>query len=272
MRAMSVLKEEHWRELVDFARNLASAAGDAILPTFRTVSAVDSKITDGFDPVTEADRSGERAMRELIEKTFPAHGIQGEEFGSKQSRSEFSWILDPIDGTRSFICGMPVWTTLIALTWQGKPILGVVSQPFVREMFVGGTYGAWSENMLGRRPLSVKPAPHISQAILTTVAPELYRSPKQRNVLKAMRETTRMTRFGGDAYFFVMLAAGCVDIAMDAGLEAYDIAALVPIIEAAGGIVTTWDGGTAAAGGDIIAAASPALHAASLEIINRQEA
>lgn len=265
------ITEKDWSELADFSRRLAIVAGDAILPLFRTSSVVNNKIDGGFDPVTEADRSAERAMRLLIEKTYPDHGITGEELASKPAKSDFNWVLDPIDGTRSFICGMPTWTTLIALTCQGKPILGIVSQPFVQEIFIGGAYGAWSENLSGRRRLAVRPAADITEAILTTVAPENYKSETQKRVLQALSNRARMTRFGGDAYFFAMLAAGFVDIAMDAGLETYDIAALVPIIEAAGGTVTTWDGYEATAGGDIIAAASPALHAAALEIIRAQQ-
>ncbi|HYN00714.1 MAG TPA: histidinol-phosphatase [Aestuariivirgaceae bacterium] len=261
------ITEKGWNELADFARRLAIVAGDATLPLFRTPSAIDNKIDGGFDPVTEADRSAERAMRLLIEKTYPDHGITGEELASTPAKSDFTWILDPIDGTRSFICGMPTWTTLIALTHQGRPILGLVSQPFVREIFIGGIYGAWSENLFGRRRLAVRPAANITEAVLTTVAPENYKSEKQKRVLQVLSDKTRMTRFGGDAYFFAMLASGFVDIAMDAGLKTYDIAALVPIIEGAGGTITTWDGGEAAAGGDVIAAASPALHSAALEII-----
>jgi len=267
---MNSLTEEGWNELADFARRLATVAGKVILPLFRTPGAVDNKMDGGFDPVTEADRSAELAMREVIERVYPDHGITGEELESKPPNSEFNWILDPIDGTRSFICGMPTWTTLIALTCKGKSVLGLVSQPFVQEIFIGGIYGSWSETTSGRHRLAVRPAANISEAILTTVAPENYKSEKQKRVLQALRDRTRMTRFGGDAYFFAMLASGFVDIAIDAGLEAYDIAALVPIIEGAGGIITTWDGCEATGGGDIIAAASPALHAAAIEIIREQ--
>jgi len=268
---MDALSQERWTEFADFARNLAAVAGSAILPLFRKSGPIDNKLDGGFDPVTEADRSAERAMRERIEKAYPHHGIIGEEFGPKPASSEFNWVLDPIDGTRSFICGMPTWTTLVALTYRGKAVLGLVSQPFVQEIFVGGPYGSWSENSFGRLRLAVRPAAKIADARLTTVAPEIYKTGKQKRVLEALRQKTRMTRFGGDAYFFAMLASGFVDIAMDAGLETYDVAALVPLIEGAGGIVTTWQGNEALGGGDIIAAASPALHSAALAIIRDQE-
>jgi myo-inositol-1(or 4)-monophosphatase len=245
-------------------------AGAKVLPHYRVPLAVDNKLQSGFDPVTEADRSAEHALRERIARQFPDHGIIGEEFDPLPARSDYVWILDPIDGTRSFILGMPTWTTLIALAHRGRPVLGLVSQPYVGEIFIGGPFGSWSEHGHDRKRLLVNPAPDMGSAILTTVGPEIYRSPRQKRVLEQMCRTTRMTRFGGDAYFFAMLAAGFVDIAMDAGLATYDISALIPIIEGAGGIVTTWEGGEASPGGDILAAASPALHAAALDIIQRQ--
>lgn len=264
---MHPVAEADWKLFADFGRELAALAGSAILPLFRNPLTIDNKLAEGFDPVTEADRSAEQAMRRLITAKFPDHEIIGEEFEPKAARSDFCWVLDPIDGTRSFICGMPTWTTLIALVFRERPVLGIVSQPYVGETFVGGPYGSWWERGGDRRALSVNPAAAMASAILTTVAPEIYRSDMQRRVLQEMCSRTRMTRFGGDAYFFAMLASGFIDIAMDAGLAIYDIAALVPIIEGAGGIVTTWDGGDASRGGDILAAASAGLHASALKII-----
>jgi myo-inositol-1(or 4)-monophosphatase len=264
---MHSVAQKDWNLFADFARGLAALAGTAILPLFRNPLAVDNKLQEGFDPVTEADRSAEQAMRRMITTSFPDHGIIGEEFDPTPARSDFCWVLDPIDGTRSFICGMPTWTTLIALVFQEKPILGIVSQPYVGEMLNGGPQGSWWERGGDRRGLSVNPATGIASAILTTVAPEIYRSERQKRILLEMCSRTRMTRFGGDAYFFAMLASGFIDIAMDAGLAIYDIAALVPIIEGAGGIVTTWDGGDASRGGDILAAASAGLHASALAVI-----
>lgn len=267
---MGGLNQTEWTELAAFARSLAGAAGERILPLFREPGLIDNKQHGGFDPVTEADRSAERAMRELIERTYPDHGITGEEFAAKPAASAFDWVLDPIDGTRSFICGLPTWTTLIALTVEGRAVLGVVSQPFVGEIFIGGPFGTWSEHGSTRRRLAVRPAARLSEAVLTTVAPEIYRSERQLRVLEDMRQQVRMTRFGGDAYFFAMLAAGFVDIAMDAGLATYDVAALVPIIEGAGGVITTWDGLDATGGGDIVAAASPELHEAALAVMQQR--
>jgi histidinol phosphatase-like enzyme (inositol monophosphatase family) len=267
---MAKVTQTQWIELADFARRLATIAGERILPLFRQPGLIDNKLHGGFDPVTEADRSAEKAMRELIESTYPDHSITGEEFPAKPGDSDFNWVLDPIDGTRSFICGMPTWTTLIGLTLEEKAVLGVVSQPFVGEIFIGGPFGSWSEHGEAKSRLAVRPAARLSEAVLTTVAPEIYRSERQLRVLEDMRRQVRMTRFGGDAYFFAMLAAGFVDIAMDAGLATYDVAALVPIIEGAGGVISTWDGKDATGGGDVVAAASPALHEAALAIMRQR--
>jgi histidinol phosphatase-like enzyme (inositol monophosphatase family) len=267
MPTRQVVSPEQWNELADFARGLAYAAGKTILPLFRVSGSITSKAEDRFDPVTDADRSAERTMRDLIAETYPDHGITGEEWENKPSRSRFCWILDPIDGTKSFICGMPTWTTLIALTFDETAILGVIAQPFVKEMFIGGPYGSWSEGPMGKTRLMARSSVSMSEATLTTVAPEIYSTGRQKRVLQALSGKTRMTRYGGDAYFFAMLAAGFVDIAMDADLQTYDVAALVPIIRGAGGIITTWEGRDATGGGDIIAAASSELHAAALDII-----
>jgi myo-inositol-1(or 4)-monophosphatase len=264
---MPAFNQAKWEEWADFAKGLAAAAGRTILPLFRQPGLVHNKQDGGFDPVTEADKSAEQVMRHMIEKAYPDHGITGEELPQKPASSEFVWILDPIDGTRSFICGMPTWTTLIALTRSGKAILGVVNQPYVQEMFIGGPFGSWTERASSRRRLQVRSGAELHDAILTTVAPEIYKTEKQKRVLRELRRRVRMTRFGGDAYFFAMLASGFVDIAMDADLATYDVAALVPIIEGAGGLITTWNGSDATAGGDIIAAASQELHHAALEII-----
>lgn len=264
---MKQISDGQWEDLARFAGQLADAAGEAILPWFRKPGLVDNKAATGFDPVTEADRNGETAMRRLIETRFPDHGIQGEEHGVKPSRSGFNWVLDPVDGTRSFIIGIPLWTTLIGLTFEGRPVLGLMNQPFIGERFIGGNGASFWERDGARRRLAVKPAPRLSEAIIATVAPEIYKSPRQQAAHTALTRTARMTRYGGDAYFYCLLAAGQIDIAMDAGLEAYDIAALVPIIEGAGGVVTTFEGNPASSGGDILAAASQGLHEEALALI-----
>ena len=259
--------EPDWTELSAFARALASEAARHILPYFRADTPVDVKPGEVWDPVTEADRAGERAMRAMIEARFPDHGIHGEEYGIKPARSGFTWILDPVDGTRAFICGMPTWATLIGLNLDGVPPVGVMSQPFVGETFFGHAGGAWVDHRGAERPIRVRAGRQMQDAILTTTAPELYRTPEEKAVLQRLSAATRMTRYGGDAYFFCVLAAGHIDLAMDARMAPYDIAPLIPIIAGAGGHVRTWERGDAAQGGNVIAAASLELLDEALAIM-----
>ena len=248
--------EIDWQDYARFAELLAVTAAREILPHFRTRPSMENKLASGFDPVTAADQAGERAMRALIEATFPDHGIVGEEYGDRPARSPFNWILDPVDGTRAFVCGMTSWATLVGLAWKGRPMVGVMHQPYIGEMFVG-LPGASILKHAGRSTrLATSPTASLAEAIATTTAPHLYRSERQGRFLAAVNGAVRFMRYDGDSYFFCMLAAGQIDIALDAGLQPYDIAALIPIIEGAGGVVATWDGGTAAGGGDILAAAN----------------
>lgn len=247
---------------------MAEEAAQAILPHFRENVAVEAKAGAVWDPVTEADRGAERIMRNLIEARFPDHGILGEEFGAKTGNSGFTWVLDPVDGTRAFICGMPTWATLIGLNFEGEPMLGVMSQPFVGEVFYGSPAGAWVDYRGSTRPLKVRPRRPLADAVLTTTAPELYRNDTEKGVLSRLSGATRLTRYGGDAYFFCVMAAGQVDIAMDARMEPYDIAPLLPIIRGAGGVASTWDRDNPAMGGNVITASCPELLEEALAIIH----
>jgi myo-inositol-1(or 4)-monophosphatase len=258
---------QNWTELTQFALELARASAEAILPFFRQDIEIDVKSGALWDPVTEGDRAGERIMRAMIEERYPDHGIHGEEYGLKPARSGFTWVLDPVDGTRAFISGMPTWATLIGLTFEERPMVGVMNQPFVGETFYGNPQGAWSLHQGTSRKLNTRAARPLSQATFTTTAPELYRSAAEKAVLKRLTEATRFTRYGGDAYFFCVLAAGQTDLALDAHMQPYDIAPLIPIIEGAGGIVTTWERGPAAQGGNVVAASSHALHEEALALI-----
>ena len=255
------------QEYLAFALELADAAGHAILPHFRQDTAIDNKLQEGFDPVTEADRAGERQMRDMIEQRFPDHSIIGEELGIKQGTSPLSWILDPIDGTRSFVYGLTTWTTLIGLLHENRPVLGVMNQPYVGESFLGSRNGAFWRRQSELQKISVNPAERLDQALLSTTAPALYKTDREKIFLERMIGASRAVRYDADAYFFCLLAAGHVDVALDVGLQSYDIAPLVPIIEAAGGIVTTWDGEPATNGGNIIAAASRPLYEQALALL-----
>ena len=254
-----VTAEIDWQHYARFAEMLAVAAAGEIIPHFRTRPGMDNKLDSGFDPVTAADRAGERAMRALIESTFPDHGIVGEEYGDRPARSPFTWILDPVDGTRSFVCGMTSWATLVGLAYEGRPMVGVMHQPYVGEIFSGSPAGSFLKHAGRIARLSTSPTASLASSIATTTAPRLYRSERQKNFLEAVNQAVRFMRYDGDSYFFCMLAAGQIDLALDAGLQPYDIAPLLPIIEGAGGVVATWDGDCAAGGGDILAAANPEL-------------
>jgi myo-inositol-1(or 4)-monophosphatase len=251
-------KQPDWDNLTAFAQQLALAAGEAILPYFRKNAPIDVKLHDSWDPVTEGDRAGERAIRALIEQHYPDHGIIGEEYGTKTGSSPFTWILDPVDGTRAFVIGLPTWTTLIGLYENGEPRLGVMYQPFIGDMFYGNPHGAWNLHKGQVERLEVSRCTSLGEALLGTTTPHLYKG-KDREGFDNLRHAVKMTRYGGDAYFFSLVAAGHLDIAMDAGLQIYDIAALLPIMRGAGATVGTWDGQNPNDGGHILAAATPEL-------------
>ncbi|WP_131196017.1 histidinol-phosphatase [Lichenihabitans psoromatis] len=255
-----------------FVSDLAKAAGDIILPFFRTrVATQDKAIGAAFDPVTEADRAAETVMRRMILDTFPAHGIVGEEFPDHQSDADYVWVLDPIDGTKSFISGLPLWGTLIGLEHHGQPAYGMMSQPFTRERFFGdGGRATWSGHNSHDTPitqhLTTRTCASLGEATLLTTSP-LLMSEEEHAFYQRVEREVRLPRFGGDCYAYCMLAAGHVDVVIEAGLKPYDIAPLIPIIEGAGGVVTTWDGGNAAKGGRIIAAGDPRVHEAALTLL-----
>ncbi len=250
--------------MTDFAIALARASAVQILPHFRQNAEIDTKPHHDWDPVTEGDRAGERIIRKMIEERFPDHGINGEEYGVKEGRSGFTWVLDPVDGTRSFISGMPTWATLIALNYEGKPMIGVMNQPFVGDMFYGNPHGAWNDYRGHVGPLHARQGIALQSSAAGTTAPELYRNSDQ-IAFQALRRRVRLMRYGGDAYFYCVLAAGHLDLALDAGLQAYDIAALIPIIKGAGGAVGSWSGSTPAEGGNILCAGSEALLQEAIE-------
>jgi myo-inositol-1(or 4)-monophosphatase len=250
-----------------FIDELATVAGDAIRPFFRTALGVEDKSRGGaFDPVTAADRAAELAMRTLIRQKFPAHGIIGEEFGQERPDAPFVWLLDPIDGTKSFISGMPAWGTLIALSREGLPIFGMMHQPFIGERFTGDRLAANYRGPAGDRILMVRRCGTLAQAVLYTTSPRLMNE-ADRAVFARVEEVVRLSRYGGDCYSYCMLAAGHIDLVVETELKPHDVAALIPIIVGAGGIITDWAGGPAEAGGRIVAAGDRRVHAAALEML-----
>ena len=256
-------------DFTQFVNELASVSGQAILPFFRSTIAADDKSRGGvFDPVTEADRAGEAAMRQLIRRAFPDHGIVGEEFGAEREEAEYVWVLDPIDGTRSFIAGMPTWGTLIGLNRHGSPAFGMMHQPFTGERFFGDGGSAAYQGPGGERKLMTRRCASLKDAVISTTSPRLFGGDELR-AYDRVESVARLARYGCDCYAYCMLAAGHIDLVVESGLKPYDIAALVPIIEGAGGIVTTWEGGSAAEGGRIVAAGDRRVHAAAVELLSR---
>ena len=251
-----------------FWHALADAADRETSARFRANTAVDDKLEGrGFDPVTEADRESERAIRALIEVHYPGHAILGEEMGAREG-GEHRWVIDPIDGTRAFITGLPTWMTLIGLERGGRAVAGLASQPVTGERFVAPGDGTAHCRVREQEvPLRVSGRVEPTQAIAMTTDPYLFGG-DTRVAFERVRAGVRLTRYGADAYAFCLLAAGTVDIAFEVGVAPYDIGGLIPIVEAAGGLFTTWDGGRPEGGGAVVASASPQLHQWALGTLN----
>jgi myo-inositol-1(or 4)-monophosphatase len=255
--------------LLNFAHQLADISGTIIRPYFRKPLAVANKgKTGSFDPVTKADRAAERAIKRAIKERWPEHGLIGEELGSDGESCRFRWVVDPIDGTRAFIMGSPLWGTLIGLLHEEEPVLGLMDQPFTGERFWSGATGAHMRTGSGKaRRIKTRPCASLSEATLTATHPELFARGREAQAFARVAERVRMTRYGGDCYGYCLLAAGFVDLVVEAGLKAHDVVALIPIIERAGGRITTWGGGPATAGGAIIAAGDARLHEEALAVL-----
>ena len=268
MNKRAKLTVDELRELAAFAEELAEIAGAVILPYFRRPLTVDNKLgAAGFDPVTEADRAAETAMRRHIAARFPDHGVLGEEHGLTPGRSPLTWILDPIDGTRAFMCGMAQWGSLIALNDGAAPVLGVLDQPFMQERWIGFGGMASFRSRDGMSKLRTRNCVSIAQATLTTTSPFGYFTDEERRAFFALADRAQLTRYGGDCYAYGLLAMGTIDLTLEAALKPWDIQALIPIIEGAGGVVTGWDGTDASQGGRILACGDPRLHAAVVDLL-----
>jgi len=250
-----------------FVDHLATVSGETILPFFRTALAIENKKPGGFDPVTAADRAAEDAMRTLIRRSFPAHGILGEEYGDERTDAEYIWVLDPIDGTKSFIAGMVAWGTLIGLMRFGEPVFGMMHQPFTRERFSGDGGAARYRGPGGARDLHVRDCEGLSDALMFTTSP-LLMNKTDRAVFTHVEDKVKLSRYGGDCYAYCMLAAGQIDLIIETEIKPHDIVPLIPIIVGAGGIVTTWENGPAQSGGRIVVAGDKRVHEAALEVLS----
>ncbi|MEM6386648.1 MAG: histidinol-phosphatase [Pseudomonadota bacterium] len=248
------------------AEALADAARRETLRLFRSPDLHAESKTAGFDPVTQADRAAETAMRGILSKQRPADAILGEEHGAAAGTSGLTWVLDPIDGTRGFISGTPTWGVLIALGDAGGPQLGLIDQPYIGERFMGGAGRAEMVGPLGTRPLKTRSTTVLEEATLFSTFPEIG-TPDEAHAFRKVANEVKLVRYGCDCYAYALLAAGQIDLVIEAGLQPYDIQAPIAVIEAAGGIVTDWEGGPAHNGGRALAAATPELHAAAMALL-----
>ena len=246
-------------EFEAFAVELAHEAATVTLPFFRGDYAEENKAGPGaFDPVTQADKEAEAAIRRLIAARYPDHGVIGEEYGEDRPDAEHVWILDPIDGTRAFIAGLPLWTTLIALRRDGAPVIGAIGQPYLREIFLGGPSGARLLRDGADTPLKTRACPSLSDALIATTDPDIFVG-ADREAWTRLRASARLARLGCDAYAYAMVAAGRIDLVAETGLKVWDWTALAPLVEAAGGVMTDWLGQAPGDDGRILAAGDPLL-------------
>jgi histidinol phosphatase-like enzyme (inositol monophosphatase family) len=253
-------------ELEDFALELAHTAGGIAQAHFRRPVTVENKSASSFDPVTNADRAIERVLRTAIMERYPDHGIVAEEEGERAGTGDYTWFIDPIDGTRAFMTGSPLWGTLIGLVRAHKPLFGLLAQPVLEEVFLGGPSGSWLIKADGRDRLRSRARKTLSTAALASTHPDMFTEDRAR-AFRALADRCLLTRFGGDCYNYAMLAAGYLDLVVESQLKPYDIVPLVPILEGAGCVVTNWHGEPPLGGGDIVAAGSRDLHAAALELL-----
>lgn len=251
-------------DLIELARRLADASGPVIRSYFRQPIQVDGKAD--ASPVTAADREAEQAIRAILAETRPNDGIIGEEFGNTNTEAEYVWVIDPIDGTKSFISGRPIFGTLIALVRDGTPILGVIDQPVNGERWVGAT-GSGAE--FNGTPVNARACPSLAHAIAGTTAADLF-SPGQGERWRKVAKGAKHVVYGGDCYTYAQIASGFVDVVLEAGLQTYDYCALAPVVEAAGGIVTDWEGNplTLSSDGTILACGDARTHAEILAFLN----
>ncbi|MDZ7906120.1 MAG: histidinol-phosphatase [Cypionkella sp.] len=256
-------------QIVATAHALADAARIATLQHFRSEGlSAENKESLRFDPVTVADRLSEQQMRQILAQRRPNDAILGEEFGAKVGTSGLTWVLDPIDGTRGYLSGTPTWGVLIALRDAGGPIYGIIDQPFIGERFEGGFGRAQTLGPLGHRTLKTRPARPLAEAILFSTFPEVG-TQTEAEAFRRVALQAKLTRYGMDCYAYALIAAGQIDLVIEAGLQPYDVAAPIAVIQAAGGVVTNWQGGPAHEGGQILAAANAAIHAQAMELLNR---
>lgn len=255
-------------DLVATAHELADVARVATLSHFRTRSLeAENKEVGRFDPVTAADRLSEQRMREVLQRRRPQDGILGEEYGTSAGTTGLTWVLDPIDGTRGYLSGTPTWGVLISVRDAEGVLYGIIDQPYIGERFEGGLGLARVRGPMGELALGVRPARPLAQSILFSTFPEVG-TPDEGAAFRRVATGAKLVRYGTDCYAYALIAAGQIDLVIEAGLQAYDVQAPIAVIEAAGGIVTDWQGRPALEGGQILAASSRSLHAEAMTLLN----
>ena len=255
-------------DTIAFANRLADVSGAVIRPFFRQrIDVAHKEGVHAFDPVTEADRGAERAIRDLIAAARPADGVLGEEYGETPGTSGYRWVLDPVDGTRAFITGRHEWGSLIALEQNSAAVLGILDQPVLGERFIGVNGSAHLVQNGKSSPLKTRPCAALKDAILCATDPAAYFQKDELAAFTRISGAARMTRYGGDCYLFAALAMGFVDVVIEAGCHPWDVAALIPLVEGAGGIITDWSGGSAASGKQILASGDARVHDAALKLL-----
>ena len=276
-RNLNAISAQASKELLEVAHELADSARAPILRHFRSRNlAVDNKSSDLFDPVTDADRAAETAIRDRLAKLRPQDGIIGEEYGNSEGASGLIWVVDPIDGTRSFIAGMPVWTVIIGLHDGICPVLGIIDQPYLDERFWGigveGLHEACFRHGVVEKPLRTSQCADLGKASISTTHRNAFERPEDYTAFQTLERSCRLSRMGGDAYQYAMLAHGGFDLVVESGLNSYDILGVIPIVEGAGGKITDWEGGSCAWGGKVIAACNSSLHRIACEALASAEA
>lgn len=249
------------KEFKSFAKHLSDLSADVIKKYFRTHVSIDSKPDDS--PVTIADKKAEELMRAAITKQYPDHGIIGEEYGIENPEAEYKWILDPIDGTKSFICGTITFGTLIALTYNGEPILGVINQPIMNDFLIGDNTSAW----LNGENVSVRNCDSIMNAVLLTADHLNVAKYQDGKKFDELASKVKLYRGWGDCYGYYLLATGYADIVVDPIMNIWDSMALIPVVKGAGGVITDWQGNNAVTGTSIIAA-SKSIHSSVIKTLN----
>lgn len=262
--------DQQIEDLTRFAVEIAEESGTIATRYFRKTCPVENKSDRRFDPVTQADREIEKFLRARIQESYPGYGITGEE-QEDTAGSAGTWVIDPIDGTRGFVSGAPMWGILLGLMETGRHLLGVMHQPVMQETFFANPAGAWWKRGGEVQDMHTRATDRLADAILYCTHPAMFSAAGVKKAFTALESKCQYSRYGGDCYGYCLLAAGFIDLVVEGSLQPYDVIPLIPIVESAGGVITDWQGHSPDRGGRIVAAANHTLHRAALELLHRAE-